>query len=163
MPTETSPFCHAVTLPILGLDSIGSYLETDVSSGLRVFETRFSRLSAFRFGAFCAISTPISRDMIKTNYRPRSIELVEIFRSVVKSSKLDPSRSRYGDFSFPMKMNTFANRLWGTAFSKKRVGGITTQYIKFQGYNFTPQFLKFHVVILSSISQISCGNFTLNF
>ena len=55
------------------------------------------RLSAFRFGAFCTFSTSPSRDMIESNHHLKSIDLVEISRSVVESSKMDPSRSNFGD------------------------------------------------------------------
>ena len=56
------------------------------------------RLSAFRIGAFCEFSTPPSRDMIESNHRIKSIDLVEISRSVVESSKMDASRSIFGHF-----------------------------------------------------------------
>ena len=69
--------------------SITPYLEIDESSGPRVFEIRFSWLSAFWFGIFRKFSTPKSRDRIKSNHHLKSIDLVEISRSVVESSNID--------------------------------------------------------------------------
>ena len=72
----------------------------DESPGSRVFEIRFSWLSIFQFGAFYHISTQISRDIAQSNHHRRSIDLVEISWSVVKSSKMDPCRSKYDHFQF---------------------------------------------------------------
>ena len=82
--------------------SISLYLAIDESSGARVFEIGFSWLSAFQFGAFCVISTPRTRGVIKSNQHCRSIDLVEISRSVVKSSQMDPSTSKYDGFQFSL-------------------------------------------------------------
>ena len=89
------------------------YLEIDKSSEALVFETGFPSVSAFQFGAFCQLSTPNSRDMTKSNRHLRSIDLVEISRSVVKSSKTDPKNSKYGQFQFPLINWSFASNYGG--------------------------------------------------
>ena len=45
------------------------------------------RLTAFRFSAFCEFSISPSRDIIEPNHYLKSIDLAEISRSVVESSK----------------------------------------------------------------------------
>ena len=94
-PITNHTFCHAVTLTIPEPHSICSYREVDEPSGPRVFKIRFSRLSDFRFDNCRQFSTPKSRDLIQFNHHPKSIDLVEISRSVVESSKMDPSRSHF--------------------------------------------------------------------
>ena len=61
------------------------------------------RLSAFRFGSFCEVSASPDRDMVKSKHHLKSINLVEISRSVVESSKLDPSRSDFRQFAISNK------------------------------------------------------------
>ena len=97
-PITNHTFCHAVTLTIPEPHSICSYREVDEPSGPRVFKIRFSRLSDFRFDNCRQFSTPKSRDMVKSNYHLKSIDLVEICRSVVESSKMDLLRSIFVNF-----------------------------------------------------------------
>ena len=107
------------------------YLEIDESSEALVFEIRFAWLSAFRFVVFCLISTSRTRDMAKSKRHLRSIDLVEISRSVVKSSKMDPKNSRYGQFQFSN------NNSWISG------GNLTPHFLNFQGGNFTLNFSNF--------------------
>ena len=96
--SEAIPFVTLSRSRFQDPDSKSSYLEIDESSGSLVFEIRFSWLSAFRFGIFCQFSAPKSRDMIKMNRHLNSIDLVEIYRSVVESSKMDLLRSVFDHF-----------------------------------------------------------------
>ena len=75
------------------------------------------RLSAFRFGARCDCSTSSSRYMNESNHHLKSIDLVEISRSVVESSKMDPSRSNY------MQIDEFLY-FWQNKFVSKIVPGV---------------------------------------
>ena len=53
---------------------------------------------SFQIWYFLLILIPKSRDMTKSKHHLKSIDLVEISRSVVESSKMDPSRSHFGRF-----------------------------------------------------------------
>ena len=58
------------------------------------------RVRAFNRSSNRQFSTHVAKVMAESNDRAKLIDLVEISRSVVKSSNFDPWRSKFGKFEF---------------------------------------------------------------